>query len=47
MILHKLIQFAKEDFKCYKIILKSNKENFEFYEKMGFEAAGVEMKYSN
>ena len=47
MILQKLISFAKEDFKCYKIILKSNQENFDFYEKIGFSPAGVEMKYSN
>lgn len=47
MILKKLIQVSQEEFGCYKTILMSNQDNFDFYEKVGFEAAGVQMKYSS
>jgi glucosamine-phosphate N-acetyltransferase len=41
-IVKKLIDTAKE-YKCYKVILNSNGENIEFYEKCGFGRKGVEM----
>lgn len=41
-IVEQLIDRGKKE-KCYKIILNSNDNNINFYEKCGFEKKGVEM----
>lgn len=45
MILNKLVDVGLYEMGCYKIVLKSKKENFEYYTQNGFQPAGVEMKH--
>lgn len=44
IILNKLIEIGKNEFKCYKIILNCLDNNIEFYKKCNFDIVGVEMK---
>lgn len=45
LIINKLIEIGKTQFKCYKIILNCLDKNIEFYKKCNFNIVGVEMKY--
>mgnify|MGYP003705814869 CR=1 FL=1 len=45
LILDKLIDVGLHEMNCYKIVLKTNKDNFVYYTNIGFEPVGVEMKY--
>jgi glucosamine-phosphate N-acetyltransferase len=46
IIINKLIEIGKTQFKCYKIILNCLDKNIEFYKKCNFNIVGVEMKYN-
>jgi glucosamine-phosphate N-acetyltransferase len=46
IIINKLIEIGKTNFKCYKIILNCLDKNIEFYKKCNFNIVGVEMKYT-
>ena len=45
LLIKKLINIGINEFKCYKIILNCNDKNLEFYEKLNFKTAGIQMKY--
>ena len=47
LIIENLVNVGFNEFNCYKIILNCLDKNIGFYEKSGFEIAGVEMKYIN
>lgn len=45
LLIEKLINIGINEFKCYKIILNCIDKNFEFYKKLNFKTAGIQMKY--
>jgi len=42
LLMEKLIELGKEK-NCYKIVLNCNKENIDYYKKLGFMEKGLEM----
>lgn len=44
LLIQKLIDIGKKEFKCYKVILNCLEHNIGFYEKCGFKKIGYEMK---
>ena len=42
LLMNKAIEIGKKE-KCYKIVLNCNKENTEYYKKLGFKEKGTEM----
>ncbi len=45
IIVNKLIEIGKNDFKCYKITLNCLDKNIDFYKKCNFEVSGSQMKH--
>jgi len=44
-IVDNLVKIGLNEMKCYKVILNCLEKNKDFYEKCGFEQAGLEMRF--
>jgi glucosamine-phosphate N-acetyltransferase len=47
IIIDKLIEIGKNEFKCYKIILNCLDKNIDFYKKCNFDIVGVQMRLND
>ena len=45
MIVESLTEHANKEWKCYKVILNSLEKNVKFYQKLGFEQSGFQLKF--
>lgn len=46
IIVESLTEYAIKEWKCYKIILNSLEKNVKFYQKLGFEQSGFQLKFT-